>query len=97
MSLFEQKVNSFIKFFKKVSPEIAISGFHKIWSRKTDSFTIHTKNNFKFRTEQNRLNRFSHQLLGRREGGSLEVPTKYVLFYKKRFFSIQNQYNFYMN
>ena len=56
---------------------------------------IHTKNNFKFTTEQkNRVNRLPQQLL---EEIVTTKPTKYMLFYKKRFFSTQSQCNFHMN
>ena len=52
MTVFEQKVNSLLKFVKKVSPQIAISESTKSGREKTDFFTIHTISNFMFTTEQ---------------------------------------------
>ena len=65
------------------------SPFHNlwIWTSKTDFFTIHAKVTLNSRWNKKIKCAFTSTTKGR----SLEVPMKYTLFYKERFFSTQPQ------
>ena len=69
-----------------VSPQIKVSQSTKSGREKL-TFYESRKSNFKFTTEKKIKYAFTPTAKGR----LLEVPTKYTLFYKERFFSTQPQ------
>ena len=56
MSFFEQKVNAFIKILWKGQSSNCNFRIHKVWTRKTNFFTIHAKTTLNSQRTKNTLN-----------------------------------------